>query len=463
MFNKILIANRGEIAVRIIRTCREMGIKTVVVYSQADEDSLPVRLADEAVCIGPAPATQSYLMIERIISVAEIGDVDAIHPGYGFLSENPQFAQICKDCKIEFIGPTAEQMSAMGDKASARETMRKAGVPVTPGSNGVIPTEEAAIEEAHKLGYPVIIKATAGGGGRGMRVAHNDASLIQGFHAATTEAERAFGNGDVYIEKFVANPKHIEVQILADKTGKNVVCLGERDCSLQRRHQKLIEESPSPSISAALRKKLYEAATKAAKAVGYVGAGTVEFLVSGNDFYFMEMNTRVQVEHTVTEMVCGIDIIREQIRIAAGERLSIDQKQVALRGCAIECRINAENPYANFAPTPGVLTFYSAPGGPGVRVDTHVYAGYRIPPHYDSMISKLIVHAPTREEAIARCKRALDEYLIEGVPTTIPFEHFLIETPEFVSGNYDTNLIERLMKGGYFEQQQNAIRKEIAK
>ena len=461
MFNKILIANRGEIAVRIIRTCREMGIKTVVVYSQADEDSLPVRLADEAVCIGPAPATQSYLMIERIISVAEIGDVDAIHPGYGFLSENPQFAQICKDCKIEFIGPTAEQMSAMGDKASARETMRKAGVPVTPGSNNVVLSEDAALEEAHKLGYPVIIKATAGGGGRGMRVAHNDASLIQGFHAAMTEAERAFGNGDVYIEKFIENPKHIEVQILADKFG-NVICLGERDCSLQRRHQKLIEESPSPSISPGLRKKLYDAAIKAAKAVGYTSAGTLEFLVSGNNFYFMEMNTRVQVEHTVTEMVSGLDIIREQIRIAAGERLSVQQKQVALRGCAIECRINAENPYNNFAPSPGVLTFYSAPGGPGVRVDSHVFAGYRIPPHYDSMISKLIVHAATREEAIARCKRALDEYLIEGVPTTIPFEHFLIETPDFMAGNYDTNLIERLMKGGYFEQQ-NAIRKEIAK
>ena len=462
MFNKILIANRGEIAVRIIRTCHEMGIKTVVVYSQADEDSLPVRLADEAVCIGPAPASQSYLMIERIISVAEIGDVDAIHPGYGFLSENAHFAQICKECKIAFIGPTADQMSAMGDKASARETMRKAGVPVTPGSNSTVPTEEAALAEARKLGYPVIIKATAGGGGRGMRVAHNDASLIQGFHAAMTEAERAFGNGDVYIEKFIGSPKHIEVQILADKFG-NVVCLGERDCSLQRRHQKLIEESPSPSISAALRKKLYDAAIKAAMAVGYTSAGTIEFLVSGNDFYFMEMNTRVQVEHTVTEMVSGIDIIREQIRIAAGERLSVQQKNIALRGHAIECRINAENPYCNFAPCPGLLTFYSAPGGLGVRVDSHVYAGYRIPPHYDSMISKLIVHAPTRQEAIARCKRALDEYLIEGVPTTIPFEQFLIETREFLAGEYDTNLIERLMKGGYFEQQTAAIRKEIAK
>ena len=318
MFNKVLIANRGEIALRIIRACKEMGIKTVLVYSQADEESLPVRLADEAVCIGPAPATQSYLMIDRIVSVAEICDVDAIHPGYGFLAENPHFAQICKDCNIKFIGPSADQMRAMGDKASARATMKKAGVPTTPGSDGIVNTEEQALEIARKLKYPVIIKATAGGGGRGMRIAHNDPSLIQGFHAASVEAERAFGNGEIYIEKLIENPKHIEVQILADNFG-NVLCLGERDCSMQRRHQKIIEESPSPSISPAVRKRLYDAAIKAAKAVGYTSAGTIEFLLSGEkDFYFMEMNTRVQVEHTVSEMVSGIDIIKEQIRIAAG-------------------------------------------------------------------------------------------------------------------------------------------------
>jgi len=453
MFNKILIANRGEIALRIIRACKEMGIKSVVVYSKADEDSLPVRLADQAVCIGPAPATQSYLLIERIISVAEICDVDAIHPGYGFLAENPHFAEICESCGVTFIGPTAQQMRAMGDKAIARETMKRAGVPVTPGSDGVIDTEEKAQEVAHKLKYPVIVKASAGGGGRGMREAHNDPSLIQAFHAAKTEAERAFGNGDVYLEKFIVNPKHIEVQILGDNYG-NVVHLGERDCSMQRRHQKLLEESPSPSLTPLLRKKIGDAAVKAAKAVGYRGAGTIEFLLgSGGEFYFMEMNTRVQVEHTVSEMVSGIDIIKAQIRIAAGEKLPWTQKQINLSGHAIECRINAENPHMNFAPCPGRISFYAPPGGFGVRVDSHVFCGYQIPPHYDSMISKLIVHAPTRQEAIAVCKRALDEYLIEGIPTTIPFEQYLLETKEFKEGNYDTGLIERLMKGGAFERQ----------
>lgn len=452
MFNKILIANRGEIALRVIRACKELGIKTVVVYSQADEDSLPVRLADQAVCIGPPPSTASYLLIERIISVAEICDVDAIHPGYGFLSENAHFAEVCKSCNITFIGPTPDQMRAMGDKAVARETMRKAGVPVTPGSDGVVASEEDALKIARKLKYPVIIKAVAGGGGRGMRVAHNDASLIQGFHAARTEAERAFASGDVYIEKFIENPKHIEVQILADSYG-NVLHLGERDCSMQRRHQKLIEESPSPILTPALRKKMGEAAVKAAKAVKYVNAGTIEFLLGpeGN-FYFMEMNTRVQVEHPVTEMITGIDIIKEQIKIAAGERLSIQQKHVTFNGHAIECRINAENPYNNFSPCPGKVEFYSAPGGLGVRVDSHIYNGYRIPPHYDSMIGKLIVHAETREKAIARCRRALDEYIIEGIKTSIPFEQFLLETKEFIEGNYDTGLIERLVKGGHFEQ-----------
>lgn len=455
MFNKILIANRGEIALRIIRACKELGVKTVLVYSQADKDSLPVRLADQAVCIGPAPSPQSYLMIERIISVAELCDVDAIHPGYGFLAENAQFARICKSCNVTFIGPTPEQMSAMGDKAVARETMKKAGVPITPGSNGVVDSEEKALTIARKLKYPVIVKASAGGGGRGMRTAHNDHSLIQAFHAARTEAERAFGNGDVYIEKFIENPKHIEVQILGDKYG-NVIHLGERDCSMQRRHQKLIEECPSPSISPALRKKMGEAAVRAAKAVNYSSAGTIEFLLGpDNEFYFMEMNTRVQVEHTISEMISGIDIIKEQIRVAAGERLSVTQKEVKLQGHAIECRINAENPYANFAPCPGQITFYAPPGGFGVRVDSHAYCGYRIPPHYDSMIGKLIVYAPTRREALAKCRRALEEYLIEGVKTTIPFEQFILDTKEFRQGNYDTGFIERIMKGGFFEQKKS--------
>ena len=453
MFNKILIANRGEIALRIIRACTEMGIKTVIAYSQADEDSLPVRLADQAVCIGSAPSSASYLLIERIISVGEICDVDAIHPGYGFLSENAHFAEVCKSCNITFIGPGAEQMRAMGDKSNARETMRKAGVPVTPGSHGVINTEEEALKEAHALKYPVIVKASAGGGGRGMRIAHNDPSLIQGFHAAKTEAERAFGDGEVYIEKYIENPRHIEVQILADSYG-NVLHLGERDCSLQRRHQKLIEESPSPALSASLRKKMGEAAVKAAKAAKYVSAGTIEFLLGPNDqFYFMEMNTRVQVEHPVTEMITGVDIIKEQIRIAAGEKLSLTQKNVEFRGHAIECRINAENPYNNFSPCPGRIEFYNAPGGPGVRVDSHAYNGYRIPPHYDSMIGKLIVHGDTRAEAIAKCRRALSEYFIEGVKTTIPFEQFIIDTREFIEGHYDTGFIERLIKGGHFNKQ----------
>ncbi len=452
MFNKVLIANRGEIALRIIRACKELGIKSVLVYSKADEDSLPVRLADQSVCIGPAPSTQSYLLIERIISVAEICDVDAVHPGYGFLAENAHFAEICKSCNITFIGPTPEQMAAMGDKAVARETMKKAGVPITPGSNGVIDTEEKALTIARKLKYPVIVKASAGGGGRGMRTAHNDHSLVQAFHQARTEALNAFGNGDVYIEKFIENPKHIEVQILGDKYG-NVIHLGERDCSMQRRHQKLIEECPSPSISPALRKKMGEAAVKAAKAVNYSSAGTIEFLLGPNDeFYFMEMNTRVQVEHTISEMISGVDIIKEQIRVAAGERLSLTQKQVRLEGHAIECRINAEDPYRNFSPCPGQITFYAPPGGFGVRVDSHVYSGYRIPPHYDSMIGKLIVHAPTRQEALARCRRALDEYLIEGVQTTIPFEQFILDTKDFREGNYDTGFIERLVKDGVFEK-----------
>ena len=450
MFNKILIANRGEIALRIIRACKELGIKSVIAYSKADEDSLPVRLADQAVCIGPAPAAESYLLIERLIGVCEICDVDAIHPGYGFLSENAHFADVCASCNIAFIGPKAEQIRAMGDKSNARDTMRKAGVPVTPGSTGVISTEAEAIKVAHSLKYPVIIKASAGGGGRGMRIAHNDASLVQGYHAAKTEAEKAFGNGDVYIEKYIENPRHIEVQILADSFG-NVLQLGERDCSLQRRHQKLIEETPSPALTPAIRKKMGEAAIKAAKAVKYVSTGTIEFLMgSGGEFYFMEMNTRVQVEHCVTEMISGVDIIKEQIRIAAGEKLSITQKELQLRGHAIECRINAEDPYRNFAPSPGRVSFWNAPGGLGVRVDSHIYPGYMIPPHYDSLMGKLIVHGNTREEAIARCRRALSEFLIEGVKTTIPFEQYVMDTKEFIEGRYDTGFIERVIKSGHF-------------
>ena len=431
MFNKILIANRGEIALRIIRACKEMGIKSVLVYSKADEDSLPVKFADQAVCIGPAQSSDSYLLIDRIISVAEICDVDAIHPGYGFLAENVHFAEICKSCNITFIGPTPEQMRAMGDKACARDTMRKAGVPITPGSGGVIETEEEALVIARKLEYPVIIKASAGGGGRGIRRIDREDQLE---------------------EKFIENPKHIEVQILADTFG-NVLQLGERDCSMQRRHQKLIEESPSPSISPALRKKLGEAAIKAAKAVKYVSAGTIEFLLGPKEqFYFMEMNTRVQVEHPVSEMVTGVDIIKEQIRIAAGLKLSYTQKQIVPRGHAIECRINAEDPYRNFAPCPGKIKFYSAPGGYGVRVDSHAYCGYTIPPYYDSMIAKLIVHGDDRADAIAKCRRALQEYIIEGIATTIPFDLFITGTKEFTEGRYDTGFIERVMKNGSFEK-----------
>ena len=446
MFDKILIANRGEIALRIIRACKEMGIKTVAVYSKADADSMHVSAADEAVCIGAAAANQSYLLIERIISVAEICDVDAIHPGYGFLAENARFAQICQDCNITFIGPRPDAIRAMGDKAVARDTMRKAGVPITPGSDGLIGTEQEATAMAHKLKYPVIIKASAGGGGRGMRIAHNDASLIQGFHAARTEAEKAFGSNEIYIEKYLVNPKHIEFQIIGDNYG-NIVHLGERDCSIQRRQQKLIEESPSAVITPDLRKKMGAAAVKAAKAVKYSNAGTIEFLLTAdNSFYFMEMNTRVQVEHPVTEMVTGVDIIKEQIRVAAGEKLSFTQKQVEFRGHAIECRVNAENPYMNFAPSPGRVSLFSAPGGFGVRVDSHVYSGYVIPPYYDSMIAKLIVHAPTRKEAIAKCKRALDEFIVEGVKTSIPFAHFVLGDKVFVEGKYNTGSVEQILK-----------------
>lgn len=453
MFDRVLIANRGEIALRIIRACKEMGISTVAVYSQADEFSLHTQLADHAVCIGPPQSSSSYLLIEQIISAAEICDVDAIHPGYGFLAENAHFAEICNDCNIKFIGPSPKAITALGDKAIARQTMVDAGVPVTPGSDGEIENENSAKKIAKKMGYPVIIKASAGGGGKGMRVAHNDASLIQGFHAARSEAEKAFGNAGVYIEKYIENPRHIEFQILADEHG-NVVHLGERDCSIQRRHQKLIEESPSPAITAKMRKEMGDAAVKAAKAANYSNAGTIEFLVSGEDFYFMEMNTRIQVEHPVTEEITGIDLIKEQLKIAYGEKLSFAQKDIAFNGHSIECRINAEDPYKNFTPSPGKVELYNPAGGIGVRIDSHVYSGYTISPYYDSMIAKLIVHAPDRKTALAKCERALDEFLIEGVKTTIPFTRFLIGSSDFVAGKYDTGYIERLMKHGLFKEDQ---------
>lgn len=443
LFNKILIANRGEIALRIIRACRELGIKTVAVYSIADADSLPVREADEAVCIGPAQASASYLMIDRILSVAAICDVDAIHPGYGFLAENAYFAEACRSHNIAFIGPTADAMRALGDKAVARDTMVKAGVPVTPGSDGLIDTEADAVDMANKLGYPVIVKATAGGGGRGMRIAYDEASLIQGFHAAHTEAENAFGDGSLYMEKYIVNPRHIEFQILADEHG-NVVHLGERDCSVQRRNQKLIEESPSPVLSSELRERMGEAAVKAAKAAGYTNAGTIEFLLTqDNQFYFMEMNTRVQVEHPVTEELTGVDIVKEQIRIAAGEKLSVSQEDIKFTGHVIECRINAENPDTKFTPCPGEVKLMVPAGGIGVRVDTHVYSGYRIPPYYDSMIAKLIVKAQNREQALIRCRRALSEFIVDGIKTTIPFSEKILNNKEFVEGKYDTGFVER--------------------
>ncbi|MBR7128551.1 MAG: acetyl-CoA carboxylase biotin carboxylase subunit [Lentisphaeria bacterium] len=447
MFNKVLIANRGEIALRIIRACREMGIKTVAVYSQADADSLPVKMADEAVCIGAPKSNESYLLIERILSVAAICDVDAIHPGFGFLAENAYFAEACKKHGITFIGPTAQAMRALGDKDVARQTMRKAGVPITPGSQGLIKSEKEALAEAHRLKYPVIVKAVAGGGGRGMRIAHNDASLIQGYNAAKTEAENAFGNGDLYMEKFIVNPRHIEVQIIGDNYG-NVVHLGERDCSVQRRNQKLIEESPSPVMLAnpKLRARIGAAAVKAAKAANYTNAGTIEFLYTQDgDFYFMEMNTRIQVEHPVTEMVTGVDLIKEMIKVAAGEKLSFQQSDIKLQGHAIECRINAEDPTRNFAPCPGTLNLFIPPGGRGVRIDSHAYTGYKIPPYYDSMIGKLIVHGRDRKEAIAIANRALEEFVIEGVKTTIPFQKKILRHRNFVAGNYDTGFIESMM------------------
>ena len=445
MFDKILIANRGEIAVRIIRACKELGIRTLAVYSEADADSLHVQLADEAICIGKSPSTESYLKIDRIISAAEVGDVEAIHPGYGFLAENAHFAEVCEGCNIKFIGPPSSAIRAMGDKVAARETMRKAGVPVVPGSDGPVDTESNALKIARKIGYPVIMKAAGGGGGRGMRIAHNDPSLVKAFHTARSEAERAFANGAVYLERYIESPRHIEFQVLADRKGK-VIHLGERDCSLQRRHQKLLEESPSPMLSSDLRKKMGKAAIKAAEAVGYVNAGTVEMLLDADgQFYFIEMNTRIQVEHPVTEEVTGIDIVKEQIRIAVGEELDYDQKDIEFKKCAIECRINAEDPFNSFQPCPGNIEFLITPGGHGVRVDTHVYAGYTIPPYYDSMIAKLICYGRDRRVAMDRMARALDEFIIRGVKTTVPLHKLILKDPNFRRGRYSTAFVERLL------------------
>ena len=444
MFSKILIANRGEVAVRIIRACKEMGIKTVSVYSEADSESLHARLADEAVCIGQAAPRESYLNIPAIVSAAEITDVDAIHPGYGFLAENAHFAEICESCDIAFIGPTPENMRLLGDKMAARQTMQKVGIPVIPGSNNIIKTKEEAIKIAKKLKYPVIIKASAGGGGKGMRVCHNDVRLVSSFMTAQQEAESAFGNSDVYLEKYIERPRHVEVQILADKSG-HIIHLGERDCTIQRRHQKLIEEFPSPAVNYKVRKKIGDMAIKAARVCNYLNAGTVEFLLDRyGDFYFLEVNTRIQVEHPVTEMVTGIDLVKEQIRITAGMKLSHKQDEVNIKGAAIECRINAEDPEKDFMPCPGKIDIFLPPGGPGVRVDSHAYAGWTVSPYYDSLIAKVISYGRNRQEAIKIMKRSLEEFLIEPIKTTIPFHRHVMNDMLFIRGDFTTDYVEKL-------------------
>jgi acetyl-CoA carboxylase biotin carboxylase subunit len=445
MIKRLLIANRGEIALRIIRACKELGIRSIAVYSEADVQSLHVQLADEAICIGPAPGPQSYLKIDRIISAAEIADADAIHPGYGFLAENAHFAEVCASCNIKFVGPSPEAIRLMGDKNMARQQAVKAGVPVTPGSDGIVETEAEAIKIAKKIGYPVMIKAVAGGGGRGMRVAHNEVTLVKGYHSARTEAEKAFGNAAVYLEKFVVNPHHIEFQLIADSQG-NAVHLGERDCSVQRRNQKIIEECPSPIMTPELRKKMGDASLSLVKAVGYENAGTIEYLVDNDgNFYFMEMNTRIQVEHPITEEVYGVDLVKQQLQIASGAPLSHHVLNAVPRHHSIECRINAEDPEKNFTPCPGTIELYYAPGGRGVRIDSHAYAGYPIPSNYDSMIAKLIVHASTREQAIARMSRALGEYMITGIKTTIPFQQEIMRHKDFIAGKYDTGFVEKML------------------
>jgi len=445
MIQKILIANRGEIALRIVRACRELGIKTLAVYSEADVQSLHVQLADEAICIGQPKSVDSYLRADRIISAAEIADVDAIHPGYGFLSENAKFAEQCESCNIKFIGPKSKSIKIMGDKAVARETVAKAGVPTVPGSAGPVESEAEAMKAARSIGYPVIIKAVAGGGGRGMRIAHNDVSFAKEYHVARAEAEKTFLNGAVYLEKYIEQPRHIEFQILGDSHGK-IIHLGERDCSVQRRHQKLIEESPSPFLTADLRKKMGKAAIRAAEAAEYENAGTIEFLVDPKGrFYFIEMNTRIQVEHPVTEEVTGIDLIKQQISVANGDKLEFDQGDIKWEKHAIECRINAEDPARNFAPCPGTIGLYYSPGGPGVRVDSHIYSGYTIPPYYDSMIGKLICSGKTRKEALERTYRALSEFLVRGIKTTIPLHKAIMADPVFIEGKATTSYMEEFL------------------
>lgn len=445
MFKKILIANRGEIAVRIIRACREMGIETVAVYSEADRDALHTEMADEAVCIGPAKARDSYLNMQNIISATVLSGAEAIHPGFGFLSENSEFAEMCRACNITFIGPDSESISKMGNKSRAREIMQEANVPVVPGSNGAVVSIEEGISLAEGIGYPVLIKASAGGGGRGIRIVRNKDEFAKAFETAKAEAKAAFGDDTMYVEKFVENPRHTEFQILADNYG-NTIYLGERDCSIQRRNQKVLEEAPSPIMNEALRKEMGEAAVKAAKAVGYKNAGTIEFLLDKNGkYYFMEMNTRIQVEHPITEMVTGVDLIKEQIKIAAGEKLDLKQEDIKLNGHAIECRINAENPEAGFRPSPGKIQRMHIPGGPGVRLDSAAYQGYVIPPTYDSMIGKLIVHGKTREEAINKMKRALGEFVIEGIDTNIDFQFNILTNEVFASGDFDTSFITKVL------------------
>ncbi|MDO3662584.1 acetyl-CoA carboxylase biotin carboxylase subunit [Bacillus sp. C28GYM-DRY-1] len=443
MIKKLLIANRGEIAVRIIRACKELGIETVAVYSEADKDALHVQMADEAFCIGPKASKDSYLNVTNIVSVAKLTGTDAIHPGYGFLAENADFAELCEEVNVTFVGPSADAISKMGTKDVARETMKQAGVPIVPGSQGVIENVEEAVSLANEIGYPVIIKATAGGGGKGIRVARTEEELINGIKITQQEAATAFGNPGVYIEKYIEDFRHVEIQVLADNYG-NTIHLGERDCSIQRRLQKLLEESPSPALDSEIREQMGDAAVKAAKAVGYTGAGTVEFIYDYNEqrYYFMEMNTRIQVEHPVTEMVTGTDLIKEQIKVASGMELSLKQEDVEFEGWAIECRINAENPSKNFMPSPGEIKMYLPPGGLGVRIDSAAYPGYSIPPYYDSMIAKVITYGKTRDEAIARMKRALSEFVIEGIETTIPFHLKLLEHETFVGGEFNTKFLE---------------------
>jgi acetyl-CoA carboxylase biotin carboxylase subunit len=450
MFEKVLVANRGEIAVRIIRACKELNIRTVAVYSEIDANSMHVQMADEAICIGKAASSESYLRIDRIISAAEIADVDAIHPGYGFLSENAHFAEVCESCNIRFIGPQPRAMNALSDKAVSRALAKKVGVETPPGSEGVVEKEQDALAVAKRIGYPVMIKAVAGGGGRGMRIAHNDISLVKGYHTARTEAEKAFGNSGVYIEKYIENPHHIEIQILGDNKGK-IIHLGERDCSIQRRNQKLIEESPSPLLEhkfKKLRDKIGKAAVKIAEAARYTNAGTVEFIVDDHgNYYFLEVNKRIQVEHPVTEEVTGIDLVKAQIEIAMGEPLKFSQGDIEIKGHAIECRINAEDPFDDFRPSPGRIEMYYQPGGRGIRMETHAYAGYTIPPTYDSMIGKLIVTGKDRREAIDRMNRALNEFLITGVKTTISFQQAIMQDPNFRRGVYSTSFVEQLLGG----------------